>query len=83
MLSFGKIILIVVVLIVAMVGFRLVGVMKNVHAREKPPKMSKERKREQKAAPPPTGRASDLSACPHCGAYTDGPCTNPACLAKR
>lgn len=77
MLSFGKIILIVVVLIVAMVGFRLVGVMKNVHAREKPPPLKKAERSAAKA------KTAELTACPTCGAYTEGPCTKPECRAKR
>lgn len=77
MLSFGKIILIVLVVVVALVGFRLIGVMKNVAAREKPPPLHKAERSAAKA------KTAELSACPTCGAYTEGPCTKPECRARR
>lgn len=78
MLSFGKILLIVVVVLVAVVGFRLVGVIgKSAQAR---PPAPRKRRAEPKSQGP---RSADLSACPTCGAYSDGPCDRRDCGLAR
>ena len=81
MLSFGKIVLLVVVVLVAVIGFRLVGVIgKSVQAREPAPRPRREKPRRQGPQGP---RSADLTACPACGAYSDGPCDRPDCGLAR
>jgi hypothetical protein len=74
MLSFGKILLLVLVAVIAVIGFRLVGVIgRSAGAAQRPPRAVR---REQKQ---PASRTADLTACPVCGAYSDGRCDRPDC----
>ena len=75
MLSFGKILLIVVVAVGALLAYRIIGVVKNVSA-----------ERGQPPAPPKAGqsaKASELTSCPVCSTYTDAACDRTDCPLRR
>lgn len=73
MLSFGKIMVIVVVAIGALIAFRVFSHMGKIAAR------NAARAPERREEPPQSPRAADLAACPKCKVYTETPCTQPDC----
>ncbi|MGF1626611.1 MAG: hypothetical protein ACFCVH_17150 [Alphaproteobacteria bacterium] len=76
MLSFGKIILLLIVVVVAIVGFRLVSVVRTGAQARQPAAPAPEKRQ-------PASKAADLTACPVCGAYSDGRCDRPDCGLAR
>lgn len=79
MLSFGKVILIVVVIVGVMVAF-------SVAKRLRPPDQQRAAGSPPDSAPN-AGRANnqsaDLKACPRCGTYTQTACGKPDCPLGR
>ena len=76
MLSFGKIMVIVVVAVGALIAFRVFGAVSKSLGRQAPPP---ERRDEAPRAP----RSAELTSCPKCGVYTDTPCGQPDCPLRR
>ena len=72
MLSFGKIMVIVVVAIGVLIAFRVFGGLNKI-ARRDPPTPAP--KADTRQAP----RAAELSACPKCKVYTETRCGHPDC----
>ncbi|MEZ5669784.1 MAG: hypothetical protein R3F55_20570 [Alphaproteobacteria bacterium] len=72
MLSFGKILIIVAVVVGVMVAYRVMSVAKKASA-------------ERARAPGPRrdgrvdAKAAELRNCPACGTYTDARCNRPNC----
>ena len=81
MLSFGKILLLVIVVVVAVLGFRLVSIMsRNANAQPRQPVAPTSSRPREKAK---AAKSADLTACPTCGAYSDGRCDRPDCGLAR
>jgi hypothetical protein len=81
MLSFGKILLLVIVVVIAVLGFRLVSIMtRNANAAARQPAAPTA---SQPRAEPRAAKSADLTACPTCGAYSDGRCDRPDCGLAR
>lgn len=83
MLSFGKIIVLLLVVVLVLFGMRLIGVIKGTNAAAKTPAKAPEQPRAPSAAPGAGTKAADLINCPKCGTYTDAACDRQDCPLAR